>query len=133
MDHRRVLIGAQLLGAVSTVILALLVVTRLVAVWHIYAWAFIRGVIWLLARPSYKVMLTESVPPTGVNSITESVSRIVVNGVGGLLLALVGLPIAFILNAETYFLCVRCVWGDPGPWTVARGRPRGDYCPPSSG
>ena len=117
VDRRRVLIAAQLLGTVSTVILAALVVGRLVAVWHIYAWAFIRGVIWLLARPAYKVMLTESVPPeevrsaTAMNSMSESLSRSVVNGGGGLLLALVGLPIAFILNAATYLLCVGSVWG----------------------
>ena len=116
-NRRRLLIVAQLLGAVSTTLLALLVITKLVAVWHIYAWTFIRGVIWLLARPAYKVMLTESVPPeevrsaTAMNSMSESIWRAVVNGGGGLLLALVGLPIAFIINAVTYLLCVGSVWG----------------------
>jgi len=117
VNRRRVLILAQLLGGVSTVILAGLVVTRQVSLWHIYAWGFIRGVVWLLARPAYKVMLTESVPPdevrsaTAMNSMTESISRAVVNGVGGVLLALVGLPVAFVLNAAAYFLCVGSVWG----------------------
>jgi len=117
VDRRRLLIGAQLLGAVSTAFLALLVVADLVALWHIYAWAFVRGVIWLLARPAYKVILTESVPTgevhsaTAMNSVSESLSRMLVNAVGGLLLALVGLPVAFILNALTYLLCVGSMWG----------------------
>jgi MFS family permease len=117
MDRRRLLIGVQLLGAACTAILALLVLTDLATVWHIYAWAFIHGVIWLLARPTYKVMLTESVPPdevrsaTAMNSMTEAASNTVVNAVGGLLLALVGLPLAFILNAGSYLVCVGSIWG----------------------
>jgi predicted MFS family arabinose efflux permease len=120
VDRKRVLVSAQLLGVASTVALAGLVLAGRVAVWHIYAWTFIRGVIWLLARPAYKVMLTESVPPdevrsaTAMNSMTESVSRVVVDGGGGLLLAVVGLPVAFILNAATYLLCVGSVWGLEG-------------------
>jgi len=117
VDRRRLLIGVQLVGAACTAILALLVLTNLVAVWHIYAWAFVHGVIWLLARPTYKVMLTESVPAdevrsaTAMNSMTEAVSNTVVNAVGGLLLTLVGLPLAFILNAGSYLVCVGSIWG----------------------
>jgi MFS family permease len=117
MDRRRLLIGAQLLGAASTALLAFLVVTDVVALWHLYAWAFVRGVIWLLARPAYKVILTESVPTgearsaTAMNSMSESLSRMLVNAVGGPLLALVGLPVAFMLNAAAYLGCVGSMWG----------------------
>jgi len=108
LDRRRLLVATQLAGAGLALIVALLVVTGRIAPWHIYVWALAAGLIWLFTRPAYKVMLTESVPAdevrpaAGLNSITESTLRLVVNGLGSLLLALVGLPVAFFLNALSY-------------------------------
>jgi predicted MFS family arabinose efflux permease len=65
-------------------------------------------------------MLTESVPAeevrpaAGLNSITESTLRLVVNGLGSLLLALAGLPIAFFLNTVSYLAAGLSLRGMPG-------------------
>lgn len=124
VDRRRLLVVSQLAGAALGLALALLVFTGRIAVWHIYVWALVSGVIWMFSRPAFKVMLTESVPKdevrpaTSLNSITES-SIIVLSNLGGsLLLAMVGLPIAFLLNALSYLaasLSVRQVTGADQP------------------
>ena len=64
VDRRRLLITWQLVGAAATSVVAALVLVDRIAVWHIYAWAVVNGLIALLSRPAYKVVLTEVVPLT---------------------------------------------------------------------
>jgi MFS family permease len=117
VDRRRLLIGWQMVGAAATAIVAALVLVDRVAVWHIYAWAVVNGLIALLSRPAYKVVLTEVVPPdevrpaVAINSMTETTSMVVVNGVGSLLLEFLGLTLAFILNTATYLVAAGSLWG----------------------
>jgi len=117
VDRRRLLITWQMVGAAATAVVALLVLVDRVAVWHIYAWAVINGLIALLSRPAYKVVLTEVVPPdevrtaVAINSMTETTSMVVVNGVGSILLEFLGLTLAFILNTATYLVAAGSLWG----------------------
>jgi predicted MFS family arabinose efflux permease len=117
VDRRRLLITWQLVGAAATVVVSALVLVDRIAVWHIYAWAVVNGLIALLSRPAYKVVLTEVVPPdevrpaVAINSMTETISMVVVNGVGSLLLEFLGLTLAFILNAATYLVAAGSLWG----------------------
>ena len=117
VDRRRLLIAWQMVGAVATAVVALLVLVDRIAVWHIYAWAVVNGLIALLSRPAYKVVLTEVVPPdevrpaVAINSMTETTSMVVVNGVGSVLLEFLGLTLAFILNAATYLVAAGSLWG----------------------
>ena len=110
VDRRRLLITGQLVGGGAALIVGILVLTGQVELWHIYAWVFLAGIIWLVSRPAFKVMLTESVPreevpaATGLNSMTETSAMVVVNSLGSGLLATLGLPIAFLLNSVTYLL-----------------------------
>jgi predicted MFS family arabinose efflux permease len=117
VDRRRLLITWQMVGAIATAVVAVLVLADQVAVWHIYVWAVVNGLIALLSRPAYKVVLTEVVPPdevrpaVAINSMTETTSMVVVNGVGSLLLEFLGLTLAFILNAATYLIAAGSLWG----------------------
>jgi len=117
VDRRRLLITWQMVGAAATAVVAALVLVDRVAVWHIYAWAVVNGLIALLSRPAYKVVLTEVVPPdevrsaVAINSMTETTSMVVVNGVGSVLLEFLGLTLAFILNAATYLVAAGSLWG----------------------
>ena len=117
VDRRRLLITWQLVGAAATAIVTVLILVDRIAVWHIYAWAVINGLIALLSRPTYKVVLTEVVPPdevrsaVAINSMTETTSMVVVNGVGSVLLEFLGLTLAFILNTATYLVAAGSLWG----------------------
>jgi MFS family permease len=116
VDRRRLLITWQMVGAIATAIVAALVLTGHIAVWHIYGWAIINGLIALLSRPAYKVVLTEVVPydearqAVAINSMTETTSMVVVNGVGSVLLKFLGLTLAFFLNAATYLIAAGSLW-----------------------
>jgi MFS family permease len=117
VDRRRLLITWQMVGAAATAIVAALVLVGRIAVWHIYAWAVINGLIALFSRPAYKVVLTEVVPAdevrpaVAINSMTETTSMVVVSGVGSVLLEFLGLTLAFILNAATYLIAASSLWG----------------------
>ena len=117
VDRRRLLITWQIVGAAATAAVAALVLVDRVAVWHIYAWAIVNGLIALLTRPAYKVVLTEVVPPdevrpaVAINSMTETTSMVVVNSVGSVLLEFMGLTLAFLLNAATYLIAAGSLWG----------------------
>jgi predicted MFS family arabinose efflux permease len=117
VDRRRLLITWQMVGAGATTVVAILVLFDRVAVWHIYVWAVVNGIIALLSRPAYKVVLTEVVPPdevrpaVAINSMTETTSMVVVNGVGSVLLEFLGLTLAFVLNAATYLIAAGSLWG----------------------
>jgi MFS family permease len=117
VDRRRLLITWQMVGAAATIGVAVLVLADRIAVWHIYLWAVVNGLIALFSRPAYKVVLTEVVPPdevrpaVAINSMTETTSMVVVNGVGSVLLEFLGLTLAFILNAATYLIAAGSLWG----------------------
>jgi MFS family permease len=117
VDRRRLLIAWQLVGAAATASVTALVLTGRVAIWHIYAWAVVNGLIALLSRPAYKVVLTEVVPTgevrtaVAINSMTETTSMVVVSGIGSLLLGLLGLPLAFVVNTATYLVAAASLWG----------------------
>jgi MFS family permease len=117
VDRRRLLITWQMVGAAATTAVAVLVLADRIAVWHIYVWAVVNGLITLLSRPAYKVVLTEVVPPdevrptVAINSMTETTSMVVVSGVGSVLLEFLGLTLAFILNAATYLVAAGSLWG----------------------
>jgi len=108
VDRRRLVLTGQLLGGGAAAILATLVLTGNVAFWYIYIWAFVSGLVWLISRPAYKVLLTNAVPreevqsAVAINSMTETAEGTLVNAGGSLLLAAVGLPVAFVLNAVSY-------------------------------
>jgi predicted MFS family arabinose efflux permease len=117
VDRRRLLITWQMIGAVATATVAILVLADRIAVWHIYAWAVINGLIALFSRPAYKVVLTEVVPEdevrpaVAINSMTETTAMVVVNAVGSVILGLLGLTVAFILNTVTYLIAAGSLWG----------------------
>jgi predicted MFS family arabinose efflux permease len=119
LNRRRLLIATQLAGALAAVIVGALVVAERIAPWHIYAWAFFNGALWMLARPGYKVLLTESVPveevrpAVAINSITETLLIVVIAAAGSLLLDRLGLALGFGLNAFSYLFAALCLWWVP--------------------
>ena len=109
-DRRRTLLVIQLAGAGVTALVTSLVLTGHFALWHIYAWSLLNGLGTLLARPAYKVVLTEAVPPdevrsaVAINSVSETASLTLTNAGGSLILAWLGLPVAFLLNTVSYLV-----------------------------
>ena len=115
VDRRRILIVGQWAGALLTGVMALLAFTGRLAVWQIYLWALITGLVWMIVRPAYKVIITQAVPQEEVrpavslNSITETGAIVASNVGGSALLGWLGLPLAFMLNSFSYLIAVFCL------------------------
>ena len=114
-DRRRILLAGQWAGALITGIMAALALSHRMAVWHIYLWAFISGVVWMVIRPAYKVIVTQAVPAEEVrpavslNSITETTALVLMNTGGSALIGWLGLPVAFLTNSASYLAAVFCL------------------------
>jgi MFS family permease len=115
VNRHRLMIFCQFGGAVAAALVGVFVFKDWIQIWHIYLWALFSGMIWLVSRPAFKVVLTESVPKeevrsaVGLNSITETLAIVIVTGGGSLLLARIGLPSAFLLNAGSYVFAGFCL------------------------
>ena len=114
-DRRRILIAGQWAGALITGIMAVLAFSQLIAVWHIYLWALISGLVWMVIRPAYKVIVTEAVPAEEVrpavslNSVTETSALVLMNTGGSALIGWLGLPVAFVINSASYLVAIFCL------------------------
>ncbi len=130
-DRRRLLIAGQWAGALITGIMAVLALSNRIAVWHIYTWAFISGVVWMVIRPAYKVLVTEAVPAQEVrpavslNSVTETTALVLMTIGGSGLISWLGLPVAFVLNSASYLVAVFCLGRLRSLDRPAGGRPGG--------
>jgi MFS family permease len=119
IDRRRLLLVGQLVGAAATLVIAALICSQRITAWHIYAWAVVNGAITLVARPAYKVVLTEAVPTeevrsaVAINAMTETGALVAVNATGSVMLGILGLPVAFILNAASYLVAAATLWAVP--------------------
>jgi MFS family permease len=116
VDRRRLIITGQLVGAMLTLFIGVLVYLEWISIWHVYVWAFVSGTIWLFSRPAYKVVLTQFVPTeevraaASINSISETSAQVVMGVGGSILLQVVGLPIAFVFNSLSYLAGAGSLW-----------------------
>ncbi|HVE74536.1 MAG TPA: MFS transporter [Mycobacteriales bacterium] len=107
-DKRRLLIGAQVAMAVLALLLGVLDATGAVALWHVYALAFLLGTASALDTPVRQAFVVEMVGPrelpnaVSLNSATFNSARILGPALAGLAIALAGTAVVFFANAVTY-------------------------------
>jgi len=108
VDQRRLLVLTQILAAVFTAILALLVTTGGVQFWHVLVIAFLVGCTSALASPAYQSLVSTLVPPAALgnaialNSAQFNFSRIVGPTFAGIGIALAGLALSFWANTLSF-------------------------------
>lgn len=129
-DKRTLLMLTQAASALASVVLAALVLTGAVALWHVYALALIQGSINALDAPTRQAFVSELVPghlitnAVGLNSATFNSARLLGPGLGGLLIAAFGVGPSFVINAVSFvavLLALRAM--DAG--TLVKGPARG--------
>jgi MFS family permease len=105
---RRILACTQIASAVVTALLALLVASGQVQVWHIYAAAMALGIVAAVDMPTRQSFVVDLVGPDdlmngiALNSALFNTTRIVGPALAGFLLAAFGPTICFILNSLSY-------------------------------
>lgn len=111
--RRNVLVVTQAISGLLALLLFTLTVTHLVQIWHIYLLAFLLGLVNAVDMPSRQAFISEMVPgdyllnAVSLNSAQFNVARIAGPGIAGALIALLGVPVLFLLNALS-FVAVIC-------------------------
>ena len=108
MDRRYVLIGSQLVQMLSAIILATLIATGKIQVWHILVSSFVVGTAQSFGGPAYSALVPslvekEDLPNAiALNSIQFNLARVIGPVLGGLALKYVGSAWCFGLNALSF-------------------------------
>lgn len=133
-SKRRLLLATQaFMGAVG-LLLAVLDLTDLVAVWHVYVLAALLGVGSALDNPARQSFVIEMVGPddlpnaVGLNSASFNLGRVIGPALAGLLIELVGTGPVFVVNGLSYLAVIAALLRmDPAALSPAplAGRGRG--------
>lgn len=111
-DKRRVLIGTNIIGGLASLALGVLVITGLIALWHVFVLAAVLGISTAIDAPVRQAFTTEVVGqddlPNAVslNSANFNAGRLVGPAVSGGLIAAFGTGPSFIINGLSYFFVI---------------------------
>jgi MFS family permease len=135
---RSVLLSTQSAAMLQAFLLWLLIVTGTIQIWHIYILALLLGLTNSLDMPTRQAFVVEMVGredlPNAValNSSLFNLARIVGPGLGGVIIALSGVTLLFLLNSLSFIavlvglamIDVRWLHAQPDRHAQAGGRPK---------
>jgi MFS family permease len=105
---RRILMVTQTVMGGLALVLGILSLTGAVRIWQVYALAFALGLATVVDNPTRQAFAVEMVGTEGManaialNSAVFNLARIVGPAVAGAVIAFLGVPAAFLLNAGSY-------------------------------
>nr|MBN2278737.1 MFS transporter [candidate division Zixibacteria bacterium] len=112
-NRYHILIVTQILATIQAMILAILVLTNYVQVWHIIALGVILGLINAFDMPSRQSLLVEMIErredlsnAIALNSTMVNGARLIGPTIAGLLIGAVGEGICFLVNAGSFFAVI---------------------------
>ncbi len=109
MSKRKLIIGSELSQGVINLIVALLVFTGTVQLWHIFLSSFLTGVASAFRGPVRQAIVPELVDKKDVmnaialNSVGNNLSQILAPAVGGVLIAVFGMSAGFFIISGLLF------------------------------
>jgi MFS family permease len=112
VDKRRLMIGLQSVMGVLALALGLLTITGLVQLWQVFLLAFLLGLNNCFENPARQSFILEMVGPehlrnaVSLNSVMVNVARAVGPAVAGIVIAVGGTGICFLLNAASFVAVV---------------------------
>lgn len=112
LPKRRVLVLTQSASAVLALALYVLAATNVVQVWHIMLLALCLGVVNALDMPTRQAFISEMVSrddlmnAISLNSAQFNAARVVGPGIAAAMIALLGIPPLFLLNAISYLAVI---------------------------
>jgi MFS family permease len=120
-DRRAVMLVAQILMFVVSIVLAILGYMGKITPWSLLAFTFLIGVGTALYGPAWQSSVGEQVPRAelsaaiSLNSLSFNLARTAGPAIGGLLVATAGAPAAFLANGVSYLglIVVLAAWRRP--------------------
>lgn len=107
-NKRRLLLATQSVMGLTGLALAVLTLSGVVQVWHVYAIAFALGMVTVVDNPTRQTFVTEMVGPhqlrnaVSLNSANFQSARLIGPAVAGVLITAVGSGWAFLLNGLSF-------------------------------
>jgi MFS family permease len=111
-NKRKVLILTNIMGGAASLALGVLVITDLIALWHVFALAAVLGISTAIDAPVRQAFTTEVVGQSdlpnavSLNSANFNAGRLVGPAVSGGLIAAFGTGPSFIINGLSYFFVI---------------------------
>jgi len=111
-NKRKVLILTNIMGGAASLGLGVLVITDLIALWHVFALAAVLGISTAIDAPVRQSFTTEVVGQTdlpnavSLNSANFNAGRLVGPAISGGLIAAFGTGPSFIINGLSYFFVI---------------------------
>jgi MFS family permease len=108
VDKRRLLYGTQSGAAAVAVALAVVTATGMATIPLVMVLSLLAGCLTVFDNPARQAMISELVPreelanAVTLGSVSVNLSRVVGAAVGGTVVAVVGIPIAFTINAVSF-------------------------------
>lgn len=109
---RRLLLCTQTASGLLAAALAVVTLVGVVTVWHVYAVAFLLGVVTVVDNPARQIFVNEMVPSSlvrnavSLNSGSFQLARLVGPAVAGVMIAATGSGWAFAINAASFVATV---------------------------
>ena len=121
VDRRKMLLAAQILGLTAAAVLAFLTFQGLTTPWVLLGATFVLGISAALSAPVFQAIVPELVnkpalpDAVALNSLGVNISRAIGPALGGLIVALAGIPAVFAINALSVLavLIVLVTWKRP--------------------
>lgn len=110
---------SDLSRGVIVLLIAGLAASDRLAIWHIYLASIVFGAVDALFQPAYTAIVPEVTPSEvlhSANSLTSlgsQASRILGPALGALIVGLGGVPLAFIIDAGSFFISALCIFSIP--------------------
>jgi MFS family permease len=117
VNRKRVLVAGQLVTSVASATVAILGMFRAAQPWHVALAALIAGIVWSTEMSTRRRMVGECVPPTlvarafALDTLTNSITRMIGPIIAGTLYQFAGLAGAFTLSALLYLLAALLAMG----------------------
>jgi MFS family permease len=111
-DKRKVLILTNVIGGAASLALGILVMTNLIALWHVFVLAAVLGISTAIDAPVRQAFTTEVVGQSdlpnavSLNSANFNAGRLIGPAVSGGLIAAFGTGPSFIINGLSYFFVI---------------------------
>lgn len=115
LPRLRLMLGSDMLRGFVAGAVAALAFSQLLEIWHIYVASVLFGLVDAFFEPAYVATVPEVAPPealTSANSLTSlsgQLTGIVGPTLGAAIVALGGTPIAFALDAASFFISAACL------------------------
>ena len=113
-SRKTLLLVSQLIQGISFAVLALLIVSEHVALWHVYVTAVIAGMMQAIQQPARASIMTELVPPEsltnaiGLTALIYNMARLMGPALAGATIAIADTGSAFAMQAACMFIAT--VW-----------------------